>query len=103
MLALCRGAERTEVRIAGRLRFANAHACAAAAVAGFRIAAVPAFVAADDLRAGRLRPLLCDFEPDPVVIHVVYPTARHLAAKVRAFVDFLVKRFAGGAPWHRGW
>ena len=41
------------------------------------------------LRAGRLRPLLCEFEPDPVPIHAVYPQTRHLAAKVRAFVDFL--------------
>jgi len=98
-----RGANRKEVRIDGRLRFASANACVAAARAGFGIARAPAFVAAADLRAGRLRALLCDFEPDPVPVHVVYPTARHLAAKVRVFVDFLARRFVGEPPWHQGW
>ncbi len=97
------GPNRNEVRIQGRLRFASADACTAAARAGFGIARVPAFVAAADLRAGLLRAVLCDFEPDPVPVHVVYPTARHLPAKVRALVDFLVTRFVGEPPWHQGW
>ena len=97
------GPNRREVRIQGRLRFASADACVAAARAGFGIACIPAFVAAADLRAGLLRAVLRDFEPDPVPVHVVYPTARHLAAKVRAFVDFLASRFVGEPPWHQGW
>ena len=36
----------------------------------------------------------------PLPIHVVYP---QIAAKVRAFVDFLAQRFAGEPEWHRGW
>lgn len=98
-----RGAVRQSVRVDGRLRFAGAQACLAAARAGLGITRAPAFAAVDDLRAGRLRPLLCEFEPDPVSIHAVYPQTRHLAAKVRAFVDFLAARFAGEPAWHRGW
>ena len=98
-----RGAGRTEVRIEGRLRFSNAHACIAAARAGFGIARAPAFVAADELRAGHLHALLREFEPDPIPVHVVYPTTRHLAAKVRVFVDFLAHRFVGEPSWHQGW
>jgi DNA-binding transcriptional LysR family regulator len=82
---------------------AGAQACLAAARAGFGIARAPAFAAVDDLRAGRLKSLLCEFEPEPLPIHVVYPQTRHLAAKVRAFVDFLAQRFAGEPEWHRGW
>jgi DNA-binding transcriptional LysR family regulator len=85
------------------LRFSSAQACLAAARAGFGITRAPAFAAADDLRAGRLWSLLAEFEPEPVPIHVVYPQARHLPAKVRAFVDFLVQRFSGEPEWHRGW
>ncbi len=103
VLVFGRGAHRTEVRVDGRLRFASAEACIAAARAGFGIARAPAFVAAADLREGHLRALLCDFEPDPVTVNVVYPTARHLAAKVRVFVDFLARRFVGEPPWHQGW
>jgi DNA-binding transcriptional LysR family regulator len=92
-----------EVRVQGRLRFSGANACIAAARAGFGVVRSPAFAAAEDLRAGRLRALLCSFEPEPIHIHAVYPHARHLAPKVRAFVDFLAARFAGEPEWHKGW
>jgi DNA-binding transcriptional LysR family regulator len=46
------------------------------------------------VRAGRLKPILQEFEPPPLPIYVVYPSRRHLSAKVRAFADFLAERFA---------
>lgn len=98
-----RGEGSRHLPVDGRLRFSSAHACLAAARAGFGITRIPAFVAADDLRAGRIVALMRDYEPDPLAVHAVYPHARHLAAKVRAFVDFLVRRFAGEPPWHQGW
>jgi DNA-binding transcriptional LysR family regulator len=30
----------------------------------------------------------------------VYPSRRHLSAKVRAFIDFLVARFAADPAWN---
>jgi DNA-binding transcriptional LysR family regulator len=98
-----RGSERQEVRLQGRLRFSGAAACVAAAAAGFGLTRVPAFAAAEDLRAGRLKALLCRFEPETIHVHAVYPHARHLAPKVRAFVDFLAQRYAGEPEWHQGW
>jgi len=92
-----------EVRVHGRLRFNGAESCVAAAVSGFGIARSPAFAAAEDLRAGRLVPILCNFEPELIHVYAVYPHARHLAAKVRAFVDFLAQRYAGEPAWHQGW
>jgi len=92
-----------DVRVHGRLRFNGAEACVAAAVAGFGVVRTPAFAAADELRAGRLVPVLCHFEPELIHVHAVYPHARHLAAKVRAFVDFLAQRYAGEPAWHQGW
>jgi DNA-binding transcriptional LysR family regulator len=97
------GGECMETRVHGRLRFASPEACLEAAERGFGVARAPAFVAADRLRAGALTPLLCNFEPETIHVHAVYPHARHLASKVRAFVDFLAKRFAGEPEWHRGW
>jgi DNA-binding transcriptional LysR family regulator len=92
-----------DVRVHGRLRFAGADACVAAARQGFGITRTPAFAAAEDLRAGRLAPLLCAFESELIHVYAVYPHARHLAAKVRAFVDFLAQRYAGEPEWHQGW
>jgi DNA-binding transcriptional LysR family regulator len=97
------GVDRQEVRVHGRLKFGGADACVAAARRGLGITVTPAFAAADDLRAGRLTALLCAYEPQLIHVHAVYPHARHLAAKVRAFVDFLADRFAGEPEWHQGW
>ena len=72
-------------------------------MAGFGIVRTPAFAAAEDLRSGRLVPVLCGHEPELIHVHAVYPHARHLAAKVRAFVDFLAQRYAGEPEWHQGW
>jgi DNA-binding transcriptional LysR family regulator len=96
-------ADREEVRVHGRLRFGAADACVAAARRGLGITRTPAFAASEDLRAGRLVPLLCAYEPQLIHVHAVYPHARHLAAKVRAFVDFLAERYAGEPEWHQGW
>ena len=92
-----------DVRVHGRLRFAGAEACVAAARIGLGVTRTPAFAADDDLRSGRLVPLLCVFEPEMIHVHAVYPHARHLAAKVRVFVDFLAERYAGEPEWHQGW
>lgn len=98
-----RGAFRYEVRVSGRMRFSDLSMCLAAARAGFGVARSPAFAAAEDLRAGRLKAILVEHEPDPIGVHVLYPHPRHLAAKVRALVDFLAQRFSGQPEWHVGW
>jgi DNA-binding transcriptional LysR family regulator len=59
----------------------------------------PDFIVAEDLAEGRLVALLPEYEPPAASIFAVYPSRRHLAAKVRVFVDFLAARFAG-ARWH---
>ena len=92
-----------DARVQGRLRFNGAEPCVAAAVAGFGIARSPAFAAAEALRSGELVPLLCDVESDPIHVYAVYPHARHLAAKVRAFVDVLAARYVDEPEWHQGW
>jgi DNA-binding transcriptional LysR family regulator len=91
------------VRVSGRLRFSGGDACVTAARAGLGVTRVPAFAVVGDLRAGRLTPLLCEMEAERLHVYAVYPHARHLAAKVRVFVDFLAERFAGEPAWHQGW
>ncbi len=67
---------------------------------GAGIAMLGTEVIGDDLASGRLVPLLVDeLPPRELPIHVVYASRRHLSAKVRSFVDFLVDRFASEALW----
>jgi DNA-binding transcriptional LysR family regulator len=88
-----RGNERS-VRIDGPMHANNGRFLEALAVAGAGIVREPAFIVGPDVRAGRLKPILIDFESEPLTIYVVYPSRRHLSAKVRAFTDFLAERFA---------
>ncbi|MFY0538046.1 LysR substrate-binding domain-containing protein [Nannocystis pusilla] len=45
---------------------------------------------AASVRAGRLVVVLAEFEPPPHPIHLVYPSARLVPAKVRAFFDLVL-------------
>src|SRR3546814_3119606 len=62
----------------------------------------PTFIVADAVADGRLEILELDHPPfDLGSIYAVYPPNEHLPAKVRVFIDFLIKRFAGTPPWQR--
>jgi len=87
------------VRVSGNLHSNNGDLLAEVAARGTGIVFEPAFIVGPEVRAGRLVPLLQDFEPAPVPIYAVYPSRKHLSAKVRLFVDFLVDSFAGTAGW----
>jgi DNA-binding transcriptional LysR family regulator len=51
--------------------------------------------AAEHLRAGRLRPVLLDFPPEPATLAVLYPHRQLVPARVKAFADFMIEH--GGA------
>ncbi|WP_198370847.1 LysR family transcriptional regulator [Roseomonas rosulenta] len=61
------------------------------AVQGGGVTMALAYQAEEALRAGRLALVLQDFEPEPLPIQFVYPSARLLSAKVRALVDLAVQ------------
>ncbi len=82
------------VAVAGRLAFSNAGACVTAAEAGLGLACSPEFVMAESLRAGRLVPLLPDYEDAPLGVFVLYPSGRHLALKTRVLVDYLAQHLS---------
>jgi DNA-binding transcriptional LysR family regulator len=87
------GREHT-VRIGGRAQSNSGDLNVALAARGAGIAFEPDFICADDIRAGRLVALLPDYAPPLAPIHAVYPTRKHLSAKVRLFVAYLAERFA---------
>ena len=46
----------------------------------------------DELRSGRLVPVLEEYQAEPTPAHIVYPQARLLSPNVRTFVDFAASR-----------
>jgi DNA-binding transcriptional LysR family regulator len=74
------------VAIAPRYVTNSAEAAVAHAERDGGLAMVLAYQAAQGLREGRLKVVLAGFEPPPLPIHLVYPSARLLSAKVKAFI-----------------
>ena len=81
------------VPIDGRYKVSSSIAVRDALLAGFGLSLVPRIYVEQELATGRLEAVLADWEADRTPVYAVYPS-RHLAAKTRAFVDFLLERFA---------
>lgn len=94
-----RNGEEQLVRIAGNLSCNSGDLLVAAAVEGAGIVYEPNFIVGPAVRSGRLVQILKEYQSPPGDIWAAYPTRRHLSAKVRTFVDYLVQRFAGTKDW----
>lgn len=70
-----------------------------AAVEGGGIILVPSFIAYKEIELGTLVPVLEGYKTPQIDAYAIYPQTRHLSQRVRAFVDFLVKRFEGTPYW----
>lgn len=72
-----------------------------AALAGLGIAALPSFVVEDAFRASALERVLPDWHGVTLTLYAAMPTRKHVPARTRAFVDFLVEAFGGekNDPW----
>lgn len=91
------GAEET-VRVSGRFLADNGDVMVEAAAAGIGLVYVPDFLAVGALRRGELVSVLPEWLHEQTALWALYPHTRHLSAKVRLFIDFLVERFAE-VPW----
>jgi DNA-binding transcriptional LysR family regulator len=87
------------VRVSGNLMCSSPDTARAAAVAGIGLALTAPFIVADLLASGALVPLLPGYRTPEFEINAFYPHRRHLSAKVRAFIDLLVDRFAEHQRW----
>ncbi|MDP3670468.1 MAG: LysR family transcriptional regulator [Telluria sp.] len=87
------------VRVSGSLRASNGDMAKLAALEGVGLIRQPLFLIGDELRAGRLVELLTDYRSEELGIYAVYPSRKHLSAKVRVFVDFLTETFALKSEW----
>lgn len=91
----------SEVRVSGSLFANNGEALCAAAVAGLGLILLPEWLVGIEMRRDELREVLPEFQvvPEATPLYALYPHQRHLPPKVRAFIDFLVERFAARYEW----
>ena len=89
-----KGGESVSVRISGPVNANNGMFLAEMAVAGSGIVYGPCFILQPLIESGKLVRLLAQWDAQRLPIHAVYPTRRHLSAKVQAMTAFLGEWFA---------
>lgn len=87
------------LRLDGDLNIDNGDALRRVAVLGHGIVCLPTYLVGDDLRAGRLVPIL----PEQLTLEgsafAVHPQSRNPSPKVRALVAYLAEAFGPEPPW----
>ncbi len=92
------GDEEHAVGVRGPLSVDNSLAMRASLVHGMGLAVLPEFAVEDELRAGTLVRCMVRWSPPQRSVYGVYPTPRHLSAKVRAFLAFMREVWSQQAP-----
>jgi DNA-binding transcriptional LysR family regulator len=90
--------ERIEVQ--GRHVFSvdDGNAYLAAGLAGLGILWLPDYMSKAHLARGELVPLFEGWRLDPMPLYVAFPPNRHVSAKLRVFIDWIVELMALHAP-----
>jgi DNA-binding transcriptional LysR family regulator len=93
LLRFTKGGEEASVPVQGLLAANDGQVLRAAALAHLGILVQPRYIVHDDIVAGRLVPVLDEWDLPRLTINLAYQSRQHLPAKVRCFIDFLVEHF----------
>lgn len=89
----------SRIRVGAHVRTNSGDTARALALAGEVITWQPMFLIGQDIARGDLVELLPDWHLPDIDILALYPSRRHLSAKVRMMVDFLAQCFRENAGW----
>ena len=90
------------LRVQGLLESNDGQVLRAAALSGLGILVQPKYILYEDLVAGRLVSVLDDWDLPQLSVNIAFQSRRHMSAKVRTFIDFLVAHF-DRMDYHRKW
>lgn len=88
-------------RVNGNFKATGSDAMRIAAIQGAGLVQLPTYMVGLDIKSGRLKAVLEDFEPAPRPIYAVYLHRTHLSAKVSTFVDFLYDLYNPVPYWEK--
>jgi len=72
-----------------------------AAINGSGLIQLPSYIIGLDIQSGRLKPLLERYEPKPLPINLIYAHRKHMAVKIRSFVDYMHDYFETPPYWDK--
>ena len=93
--------QRGKIKLTAHISASNGEFLRDAALRGLGVLIEPCFIIHKELSDGLLVEILPEYEWGSIALYAVYPPTRHLSKRVRAFVDFLVDRYAGTPYWER--
>ena len=82
------------------LRFDSGDAIRIAATEGLGIGLLPNFIVERELQQGRLLEVLPEISAAEIAVHAIYPSRKYLPARVRVFIDELLKYIATPPALH---
>jgi DNA-binding transcriptional LysR family regulator len=89
-----RGGKRIEIQPSPRVAVNDGTAHFASLRAGIGIGQLLSFMVTASGAGDELLPVLQDWQPPPMPVHVLYPANRHLSTKVRVFIDWAAELFS---------
>ncbi len=92
-LVFSRGSETKAVKVKSHLESNDGQILRVAALDGMGILVQPRYIIYEDLVAGRLVSVLDEWDLPRLTINIAFQSRRHMPAKVRTFIDFLVDQF----------
>lgn len=93
------GDDQISIQVKPRLKANDFMSLYRLAVEGTGIAPLPTLIASQGIRKGELAPVLSHWPFEASPIHALYPSNRHLSAKVRSFVEFVIEQVRPTPPW----
>jgi DNA-binding transcriptional LysR family regulator len=93
-LILSKDGERVEVQCSGPFATNDMMATLQAGLQGLGIIRTTTATALQHLKSGALQTVLTDWSTETVPFYVVYPSHRHLNARLRVFIDWVADLFA---------
>jgi len=96
--AMQRGEERIEAHGRPLLTVDDGNAYLAAGLAGLGMLWLPHYMARPHLASGELVRLFDDWQMTPMPMYLAFPPNRHVSAKLRVFIDWVVALMAEHAP-----
>jgi DNA-binding transcriptional LysR family regulator len=96
--AMRRGGESVNVHGRYVLAVDDGNAYLAAGLAGMGVLWLPDYMSKAHLERGELTPLFQDWRLDSMPLYVAFPPNRHVSAKLRVFIDWIVELMGRYAP-----
>ena len=96
--AMHRAGERVHVKGKYIVSVDDGNAYLAAGLAGMGVLWLPEYMAKEHAARGELLPLFDGWSLDPMPMYLAFPPNRHVSAKLRVFIDWVVALMAQHAP-----